>query len=203
MAPLDLKLLLLSLAGLYRITRASDTPQSITTLPAYSQQRECATWCFFNGNRGEDLLGHAIGCCTADCAEPVANSCYCRADLRPSAVSWLSLCVDTQCSTNAVDVSSAVALYDDYCGAAVTATVAESASKSEPEPTQVTTRTVTTEPPATARTVVSCGNSRRSRFGSHGKGLRCLFMRFGLEDSVGDVRFNRSKGTMFCCFEGI
>jgi len=132
--------LFLSFIAIYRITAASEAPQTITALPAYYSQRQCATSCFFNGV-GQDLLGSALKCCEVytdnDCDAPVADACYCRADLRPSAVSWLSLCVNTRCSTNAVDLSSAVAVYDGYCGAAVvTQPAAPPTEGSLPPPTR-------------------------------------------------------------------
>ncbi|KAH7169909.1 hypothetical protein EDB81DRAFT_908285 [Dactylonectria macrodidyma] len=128
MAPLNLKQLLLRLAGLCCITRASDTPQSITALPACSQQRQCATSCFFNES-GDDLIGNGMECCEAysdnNCQEPVDDA--------------------------------AVALYYGYCGAATVTeskSRTESESKPESEPTQVTTRTLVTEPTSAATRAV-------------------------------------------------
>ncbi|RYP54586.1 hypothetical protein DL768_000646 [Monosporascus sp. mg162] len=106
----------LSLVVLQPIARA--LIQSISAIDGYSQQRPCATSCFYN-DVGDDILGSNMRCCeaygTPTCKGGVADQCYCRPDLRPSAVSWLSLCVETRCSSNTVDFTSAVAVYDDYC----------------------------------------------------------------------------------------
>lgn len=54
-------------------------------------------------------LNNALGCNDLD-------SCFCRTDLQSSAVSYLTTCINSQCSTNAIDVSADVSLYDGYCG---------------------------------------------------------------------------------------
>ncbi|KAK4158972.1 hypothetical protein QBC43DRAFT_294467 [Cladorrhinum sp. PSN259] len=49
------------------------------------------------------------------CKGGVADQCYCREDLRPKAVHWLSRYVEIRCTTNKADFSSAMAVYDGYC----------------------------------------------------------------------------------------
>jgi hypothetical protein len=67
-----------------------------------------------------------------------ADVCYCRGiqDFAGLVTTFLSSCVNKRCSSNAVDVSSAFEVYDDYCsgkgytpsgesGAVVTATTTD------------------------------------------------------------------------------
>jgi hypothetical protein len=49
----------------------------------------------------------ALGCST--------NDCYCRADVVPQAVSAVSTCAVTSCSSDANDVASATSFYEAYC----------------------------------------------------------------------------------------
>jgi hypothetical protein len=43
------------------------------------------------------------------------DSCYCRADLMPSGLEYLSQCVYSACTSDTVDVTSAINLYSSYC----------------------------------------------------------------------------------------
>lgn len=111
--------LLLTLALLSPLVYASgESLQTISAIDGFGQQRPCATSCFYN-EVGDDLLGSNMRCCKAygspTCKGGVADQCYCREDLRPTAVDWLSRCVETRCATNQVDFSSALAVYDGYC----------------------------------------------------------------------------------------
>jgi hypothetical protein len=111
-------LVLISLATLWPVARAST--QSLVSGEPYRSLRPCAGSCFWTPN--QDVLGISLRCCQQylTCNDlPVDNECYCRPDLRSSAVSYLSLCVDTRCSSNAVDFASAVAVYDSYCSGVV------------------------------------------------------------------------------------
>jgi len=102
-------------------TLASAATQTIASLAAYQSQRSCAIPCFWNGDPdnsyASDTLAIKLECCTdrVSCRDRAQDSCFCRADLRPVAASWLSTCVNGYCSSNAVDVVSAVAVYDEYC----------------------------------------------------------------------------------------
>ncbi|KAK3365107.1 hypothetical protein B0T24DRAFT_712646 [Lasiosphaeria ovina] len=114
-------LILGSLAILWPVARAS--PQTIASTDPFQHLRPCASSCFRRegGPDLSDTLGITLKCCEQylTCHGPVDDECYCRADLQPSAVSWLSLCVATRCTSNAADFTSAVAVYDGYCSAAV------------------------------------------------------------------------------------
>lgn len=111
----------LVLALALAITRVSaTTTQTLASLPAFTQQRSCATSCFWDGdpnNGAKDVLGIKLGCCanSATCQHHAADSCFCRADLSSVATSWLSECALRRCSSNAVDVSSAIGVYNEYC----------------------------------------------------------------------------------------
>ncbi|KAH6891531.1 hypothetical protein B0T10DRAFT_560773 [Thelonectria olida] len=98
---------------------SSDATQTIASIDAYMQQRSCATVCFWNGDpnnsNAQDVLGIKLECCPqVTCEGNAKDACYCRRDLRDSAVSWLSTCVIHHCS-NTADFSSAVSIYDEYC----------------------------------------------------------------------------------------
>jgi len=70
--------------------------------------------CFYNDVK-QDVLGANLMCCKQQyCTDQADEQCYCREDLAPKATSWLSLCIDTRCSSP-VDFTSAVNVYDSYC----------------------------------------------------------------------------------------
>jgi len=60
---------------------------------------------------GADFLADRIGCAV----DPIENECICRSDLQQTADSFLRKCVSDNCDANAIDVSRAVRIYDDYC----------------------------------------------------------------------------------------
>ncbi|KAM5386470.1 hypothetical protein ACJZ2D_000433 [Fusarium nematophilum] len=132
---------LLSLAYLPQFAFPQAT-QTIASGAKYRQQRSCATGCFWNGDPdnddAQDVIGMVLDCCDGPtCPGNAEDSCYCRADLRSSAVSWLSTCVIFRC-TNTADFSSAVNIYDDYCGnkgdSPTSPADTEATITSEPEP---------------------------------------------------------------------
>ncbi|RFN53908.1 hypothetical protein FIE12Z_1822 [Fusarium flagelliforme] len=140
--------LLINLAYFLRSV-SSDATQTIASLDAYKQQRSCATVCFWNGepnsdpngSYAQDVLGIQLECCPqVTCKGNAKDACYCRPDLRDSAVSWLSTCVIHQCSETA-DFSSAVSIYDEYCKdkrdvpSSLPVTKATTTADSEPEDT--------------------------------------------------------------------
>jgi len=136
--------LLINLAYFLRSV-SSDATQTIASLDAYMQQRSCATVCFWNGDpnnsNAQDVLGIRLECCPqVTCKGNAKDACYCRPDLRDSAVSWLSTCVIHQCSETA-DFSSAVSIYDEYCKdkrdvpSSLPVTKATTTADSEPEDT--------------------------------------------------------------------
>jgi hypothetical protein len=50
------------------------------------------------------------------CTSPWYESCLCRDDLSPTASSFLTKCVNRDCSTAAYDLGQAVSVYNGYCG---------------------------------------------------------------------------------------
>ena len=99
--------------------------QTITALAAYSSLRACAQDCIWQSGLGceTDVLGATIGCANGDaCFTPTVaayNSCYCRADMQNTAMSYLSTCISNSCTEGAytIDLSAAVSLYGGYCTA--------------------------------------------------------------------------------------
>lgn len=136
--------LLINLAYFLRSV-SSDATQTIASIDGYMRQRSCATVCFWNGDpnnsNAQDVLGIKLECCPqVTCKGNAKDACYCRSDLRDSAVSWLSTCVIHHCS-NTVDFSSAVSIYDEYCKdkrdvySSLTVIKATTTADSEPEDT--------------------------------------------------------------------
>lgn len=108
------KLARFSVILLFYSPLAGGATQTIASLPAYNQQRPCATPCFWNGDPNNvnagDILGYHLGC-----KSRASDDCFCRADLALVATSWLSTCVLQGCSSNTLDMSSAFEVYDEYC----------------------------------------------------------------------------------------
>jgi hypothetical protein len=86
---------------------SADGTFTITAFPAYTSQRVCAQGCFYNYGFN---LPNAIGC-----QSPYLDSCVCRTDLTSSGSSILSTCVNSACSSNSNDLSSAESIYLGYC----------------------------------------------------------------------------------------
>ena len=83
------------------------SPESVTEAPAYSSARPCAQGCVYNGCCTIDI-GEAMGCNTN-------TYCFCRQDLRATGSVFLSKCVNSRCSTNALDMSWAFLAWAQYC----------------------------------------------------------------------------------------
>ncbi|EAW16935.1 uncharacterized protein NFIA_002880 [Aspergillus fischeri NRRL 181] len=95
------------------INAAEGTTATLTESTAYASQRPCAKRCFYWGaasQGGADFLADRIGCDV----DPIENECICRSDLQQTADSFLRKCVSDKCGSNAIDISSAVSIYDDY-----------------------------------------------------------------------------------------
>jgi CFEM domain len=85
---------------------ASQNPTfSIRSVNEYQLLRQCAQSCLWDDYLQDDL----------SCPDPPLNACMCRTDLGPSASSYLTQCVNSECASNSNDVFSAVSLYDSYC----------------------------------------------------------------------------------------
>jgi hypothetical protein len=86
---------------------SQNSPYTLDSVPAYALQRVCVQNCVGTGYLG---LPANIGC-----PYTYLNACACRTDLQSSASSYLTQCVDQQCSSDPSDLSSAISLYDSYC----------------------------------------------------------------------------------------
>jgi hypothetical protein len=113
--------------------------------------RSCAVGCIDNGTGMWpkcDELACQLSCCGGD---PL-NTCFCRSDLLPVAVSIISVCVLSGCQGNTRDVASAIGLYTNYCSStsiaqqpivlATTTTIGAAPTSSVP-PVIISTATVT------------------------------------------------------------
>lgn len=106
------RLSLVIFLSLQLLTYASaDGKVSIASFTSYSVQRYCVRECLWEGRTdgGPPLPGYLT------CAQPYSDSCICRTDLAATASSFLSSCVNTYCSSNTVDISNAIGLYNGYC----------------------------------------------------------------------------------------
>jgi hypothetical protein len=77
----------------------------------YETLDSCDQACLYADNNG---LPNVLGCDI-----PVLNACYCRPDQLQIATSAISSCVNQECtSVDAVDISTAIKVYVDYCNEA-------------------------------------------------------------------------------------
>lgn len=86
--------------------------------PYYSQLRPCGQGCFIiSVGSTRDLLGSRLGCSISTLLSTrlPLNNCYCRSDLQSNADVILSSCVNSRCQFNTNDITSAQAVYHDYC----------------------------------------------------------------------------------------
>jgi hypothetical protein len=94
---------------------SADGTVTLFSLPAYTSQRACAQLCF------SGCIYCGIGPWTAGlmnavgCDLPFLDSCMCRTDLFSSAEGYLSTCVSSACSSDSVDINSALSIYGSYC----------------------------------------------------------------------------------------
>jgi len=119
---------------------AEDTATvTIQEYPAYTSLRACARNIFDNNNwlRSDGLK----------CAPPYLDSCFCRADLAPSATTYISNVVIKYCSYGTVDYSAAMGLYNQYCAdrGVVPATVDATTTVGSGDSTTVVITTLVTE----------------------------------------------------------
>ncbi|GFF92950.1 protein bem46 [Aspergillus udagawae] len=106
--PRNTSILILLCYSLF-INAAQATTATLTESTAYASQRPCAKSCFYWGSStqgGAGFLAEGIGCAV----DPFENECICRSDLQQTADSFLH-----KCGANAIDISSAIRIYDDYC----------------------------------------------------------------------------------------
>jgi hypothetical protein len=112
--------LLLVLASFIQISSCLDASASVTIdqLPAYSQQRQCGKDCIQNNYDGGNDVEHVLGC--------TWNGCYCGTQYQAAATSIITSCWSAYCGASdanllTYDISTAVSIYDAYCGVAVAA----------------------------------------------------------------------------------
>ena len=96
---------------------------SIDQLPAWSYQRTCGKGCLQNTYDNGDDIEKELGC--------TWNGCYCGNQYQSAATSIIKSCWSAYCGTAipvSDDISTALSIYNDYCGggAAATTTVVES-----------------------------------------------------------------------------
>lgn len=93
---------------------------SICEYQPISGLRLCASWCITFGNTDHcDKLAMFLSCGVwGGPQSAIRNDCYCRPDLFSTAHSFLSSCVNSACSSNSVDVTQAISVYDGYCNSA-------------------------------------------------------------------------------------
>ena len=130
----------------------SDPPatQSLYSEDLYKQQRSCAQGCFVTCCNGyEDDIANDLSC-----PNPVLNSCYCRGDLQAVAVSYISSCVSSACSSDTVDIQSATSLYQAYCVSNGYPPITTSTSTYKPSASQPQATASTNDLASTAATSV-------------------------------------------------
>jgi hypothetical protein len=100
---------------------------SIMNTTGYLAQRNCvqsALWCGINRGASSDNIVIWLGCTNN------LDSCFCRTDLASSASSLLTSGINSFCSTDPVDVSSGIAVYNSYCSRTVLAAITTGTSDS-------------------------------------------------------------------------
>lgn len=153
----SLSLFLLQISVLFLLQAfpvLSDAPatQSLYSEDLYKQQRSCAQSCFVTCCSGfSDVIANDLSC-----PGPVLNSCYCRSDLQAVAVSYISSCVSSACSSDTVDIQSATSLYQAYCASNGYSPITTSTSTSTytPSASQPQATTSTNDLASTAATSV-------------------------------------------------
>jgi hypothetical protein len=101
-----------------------DASVTIDQYPGYDHQRACGKGCIQNNYDPGDDLENELGC--------TWNACYCGAQYQSTATQiirscWTAYCGTSQSSLLSYDISTALSLYDAYCGdgAAETTTILE------------------------------------------------------------------------------
>lgn len=118
---------------------------SLNSDSALLQQRDCVQYCMEGSGAGfghEDIV-QAVGC-----GQSRVDSCFCRADLRPQASSYLSSCLytDVHSCSDPTDYSAAISIYNAYCTftAPETVTATPTSASDNTAANGVVTVTVTT-----------------------------------------------------------
>jgi hypothetical protein len=105
---------LLILACSTHLSQCLDPSASVTIyeLPAYSLQRQCGKGCIQNNYDPGADVEKVLGC--------TWNGCYCGTQYQAAATSIISSCWSAYCTTEesllSYDISTALSIYDAYCG---------------------------------------------------------------------------------------
>src|SRR5947199_649790 len=78
----------------------------------YQNLRSCARGCFWHSDCCPNVIANFLSCPHPNDAY---NDCWCWGDLTSLAGGYLSRCVRDSCGSNAIDISSALSLYTNYC----------------------------------------------------------------------------------------
>lgn len=111
--------LLLILTSVVHLSLCLDPSASVTIdqLPAWSQQRQCGKGCIQNNYDGGEDIENILGC--------TWNGCYCGTQYQAAATSVITSCWSEHCASDAnlltYDISTAISIYDAYCGIAAVA----------------------------------------------------------------------------------
>ena len=85
---------------------------TITSLQGFRDLRGCARSCLYSGH-GD--LGEQLECGDDGLRTPYLNTCFCRSDLTSDGSSYLTSCINEGCTTNSVDLSQAIRVWNSYC----------------------------------------------------------------------------------------
>ncbi|KAJ9642400.1 hypothetical protein H2201_004792 [Coniosporium apollinis] len=143
----------------FLIRLSASATVTLAELPAYQSQRNCAKYCFFVVSSGQgppNEVARHLSCAV----DPIENDCFCRPDLQAQADSYIKSCVGNACTRNALDISSATQVYNDYCTSAGFQR-AEVTASTPTSDTTIKTTTGATQAPATI-TPSSSGSSSSS-----------------------------------------
>ena len=86
---------------------------TINSLTDFQGLRECARLCLYSGH-GD--LGEQLECGDDGLHTPYLDTCFCRTDLAVDGSSYLTSCINEGCTTNSVDLSGAISVWNSYCG---------------------------------------------------------------------------------------
>jgi hypothetical protein len=170
--------LIISFSFLSPPTNAQQAIITITDTPAYNSAASCVRNCVWDVGAYHDVIV-ALGC-----TAPWYNDCLCRTDGTAIASSFLSSCVNEECTAPTQDPNSAISLYSGYCANANAVSVATTtvATGTGGVPTTAVGSTNTLSVPVVTATTGSAGAKTSSGGTSNGVGRsrEWVFGAFGL-----------------------
>jgi hypothetical protein len=131
---------------------ATDNAQVSLCFPessSFQNLRRCAKDCFQDGDCG--ILADQLSCVAYG---QIQNSCFCRDDLIGDGTDYLSSCINSKCSSNTIDVKSAVELYTGYCESAPTLAITRATSTTDSGALTVSHNSLDATPAATTTVTV-------------------------------------------------